>query len=170
LRVAQRSRDSAERLGADTDVYLVDTLGELGVFYSLCPIAFVGGSLCGAGGHNPIEPARLGCAIVHGPDMRAFSEVAEDLSEPGGSWHVADTDGLIRAVDRLLAEPATRAHQADTARAVAEGQAGVLDAVLAELEPYLAPLRPAGQRAPAQAGPARAAPPGAAAARPTTAS
>jgi 3-deoxy-D-manno-octulosonic-acid transferase len=141
LRVALRSRDGIANLGGDTDVYLVDTLGELGLFYSLCTLAFVGGSLGEVGGHNPIEPARLGCAVVHGPDMRAFSEIAEDLSEPGGSWQVSDADGLIRAVDRLLSEPDTRAHQADAARAVAESQAGVLDAVLSELDPYLAPLR-----------------------------
>ncbi|MBK1667553.1 hypothetical protein CKO28_05845 [Rhodovibrio sodomensis] len=161
LRVAQRSRDGLASLDAETDVYLVDTLGELGLFYSLCPVAFVGGSLGQVGGHNPIEPARLGCAVVHGPDMRAFSEVAEDLSEPGGSWQVADADGLIRAVDRLLSEPDTRANQTAAARAVAEAQAGVLDAVLNELDPYLAPLRPAGGKpagrplagAPVSAGP-----------------
>ena len=141
LSVAQRSRDGVASLTGDTDVYLADTLGELGLFYSLCPVAFVGGSLGEVGGHNPIEPARLGCAVVHGPDMRAFSEIAEDLSEPGGSWQVSDADGLTRAVDRLLLEPDTRAHQADAARAVAEAQAGVLDAVLSELDPYLAPLR-----------------------------
>ncbi|MBK1698651.1 3-deoxy-D-manno-octulosonic acid transferase [Rhodovibrio salinarum] len=147
LRLAQRSRDGLQSLSADTDVYLADTLGELGLFYSLCPIAFVGGSLSGVGGHNPIEPARLGCAVVHGPDMRAFTEVAEDLSEPGGSWQVSDVDGLTRAVDRLLSEPETRGHQAHAAREVAAGQVGVLDAVLAELEPYLAPLRLSGQSA-----------------------
>jgi 3-deoxy-D-manno-octulosonic-acid transferase len=166
LRVAQRSRASASALNAETDVYLVDTLGELGLFYSLCPVAFVGGSLSGLGGHNPIEPARLGCAVVHGPDMRAFTEVAEDLSEPGGSWQVADADGLIRAVDRLLTEPDTRAHQAAAARAVAESQAGVLDAVLAELEPYLARLRPSAQATARADGDAPAAPAGGAAARP----
>ena len=152
LRVTQRSCDGLAGLDADTDVYLADTLGELGLFYSLCPVAFVGGSLGQVGGHNPIEPARLGCAVVHGPDMRAFSEVAEDLSEPGGSWQVSDADGLTRAIDRLLSEPEMRAHQTDAARSVAEAQAGVLDAVLSELDPYLAPLRPAD-------GPPTAAPP-----------
>jgi 3-deoxy-D-manno-octulosonic-acid transferase len=147
LQVVQRSRDGLAGLDGAGDVYLVDTLGELGLFYRLCPVAFVGGSLSGAGGHNPIEPARLGCAVVHGPDMRAFAEVAEDLSEPGGSWQVADTDGLVRAVDRLLREPDTRHHQAEAAQAVAAAQANVLDAVLAELEPYLAALRPAARKA-----------------------
>ena len=170
LSVAQRSRGELARLDRETDVYLADTLGELGLFYSLCPVAFVGGSLSGVGGHNPIEPARLGCALVHGPDMRAFSEVAEDLSEPGGSWQVADADGLIRAIDRLLNEPETRAHQADAARAVAAAQADVLDAVLGELEPYLIPLRPsAGPRLQASAGGAPA-PAGGAATGPSAAS
>jgi 3-deoxy-D-manno-octulosonic-acid transferase len=124
------------------DVYLADTLGEMGLFYRLCGIAFVGGSLAGVGGHNPIEPAQLHCAVVHGPDMRNFAEVAEDLSDPGGSWQVADGDGLIRAVHSLLSEPEMRRHQVAAAADVAQSQAGVLDAVRAELDPYLAPLRP----------------------------
>jgi 3-deoxy-D-manno-octulosonic-acid transferase len=156
LRVVRRSRPQPP-LDNDTDVYLADTLGEMGLFYSLAPIAFVGGSLAGVGGHNPIEPARLGCAVLHGPDMRNFTEVAEDLSEPGGSWQVADGDGLIRAVHTLLSEPETRAHQTRAAADVAAGQAGVLDAVLRALDPYLAPLRPAGQPAAGRSGPDRAA-------------
>src|ERR671938_538973 len=54
---------------ADTDLYLADTLGEMGLFYRLAGIVFVGGSLTPRGGHNPLEPALLDCAILHGPDM-----------------------------------------------------------------------------------------------------
>jgi 3-deoxy-D-manno-octulosonic-acid transferase len=139
LRVAQRSR--AEAPDADTSVYLVDTLGELGLFYRLAGVAFVGGSLAGVGGHNPIEPARLGCAVLHGPDMRNFAEVAEDLAEAGGSWQVADAAHLARALDRLLGDAAVRRHQADAAADVAQRQAGVLQTVLDALAPYLADLR-----------------------------
>ena len=142
LAVARRSR--GDELHGDIDVYLADTLGEMGLFYRLADIAFVGGSLTPVGGHNPIEPARLGCAVLHGPDMRNFAEVAEDLAEPGGSWQVRDVAGLIRALDRLLREPDTRAHQARAAADVAQAQAGVLQDVLEALEPVLAPLRPAG--------------------------
>jgi 3-deoxy-D-manno-octulosonic-acid transferase len=144
LRVAQRSR--GEPPAADTAVYLVDTLGELGLFYRLAGVAFVGGSLAGVGGHNPIEPARLGCAVLHGPDMRNFAEVAEDLAEAGGSWQVADAAHLARALDRLLGDPAVRAHQAHAAADVAQRQAGVLQTVLDALAPYLADLRARGAR------------------------
>ncbi len=139
LKVAQRGR--GEVVAADTEVYLADTLGEMGLFYRLAEIAFVGGSLVELGGHNPIEPAQLGCAVLHGPDMRNFSEVAEDLAEAGGAWQVRDAAGLTRAVDRLLREPEMRAHQARAARDAAARQAGILEAVLDELEPFLAPLR-----------------------------
>lgn len=139
LTVAQRSL--GEAVTADTDIYLADTLGEMGLFYRLSDIAFVGGSLTEVGGHNPIEPAQLGCAVLHGPDMRNFSEVAEDLAEAGGNWQVRDALGLTRAVDHLLSDPGMRAHQAAAAKDAADRQAGMLEAVLAELDPFIAPLR-----------------------------
>ncbi|RDD62364.1 3-deoxy-D-manno-octulosonic acid transferase [Ferruginivarius sediminum] len=139
LKVVRRSR--GETIQPESDVYLADTLGEMGLFYRLAEIAFVGGSMGELGGHNPIEPAQLGCAVLHGPDMRNFSEVAEDLAEAGGSWQVRDAAGLARALGRLLAEPDTREHQAGAAKQVADAQADMLDKVLAELEPFLAPLR-----------------------------
>ncbi len=139
LRAAQRSLK--EPIEAETDVYLADTMGEMGLFYRLAPMAFVGGSLTGVGGHNPIEPAHLDCAILHGPDMRNFSEVAEDLEEAGASWQVNDGEGLTRALDTLLNEPDSRRNLSASAHAVVQGQAGVLQAVLEELEPFLAPLR-----------------------------
>ena len=67
LRVARRAR--GEPVTRDTDVYLADTMGELGLFYRLAEIAFIGGSLAAKGGHNPFEAARLDCAVLHGPDM-----------------------------------------------------------------------------------------------------
>lgn len=139
LTVARRSR--GDGIAPGTDVYLADTLGEMGLFYRLAEIAFVGGSFGDIGGHNPIEPAHLGCAVLHGPDMRNFSEVAEDLAEAGGSWQVRDAAGLARAVGRLLDEPDTRRHQAEAAKEVASAQADMLARVLAELDPFLAPLR-----------------------------
>lgn len=139
LSVARRSL--ADPVDPGTDVYLIDTLGEMGLFYRVAEIAFVGGSFTPVGGHNPIEPAQLECAILHGPDMRNFSEVAEDLAEAGGSWQVRDAAHLARAVGRLLEEPDARAHQVQAAKDVALRQRGILEAVLEEMEPFLAPLR-----------------------------
>ena len=139
LSVARRSLD--EPITPETDVYLLDTLGELSLLYSLARIAFVGGSLRPHGGHNPIEPAQLGCAILHGPDMHNFSEVVADLEASGGDERVPDTAALVQAVDRLLSDPASCEERGRRARLVAERQRDLLDAVLRELDPVLAPLR-----------------------------
>jgi len=134
LRVARRGLGALPT--ADTDVYLADTMGELGLVYRIAPIAFVGGSLIPHGGQNPLEPARLGCALLHGPSMTNFSEATALLAASGGSETVADGESLARAVDRLLADPAllTR-RRAAIGTAVPEGSA-VLDAIWAEIEPF----------------------------------
>jgi 3-deoxy-D-manno-octulosonic-acid transferase len=135
LAVARRSR--GEAITAATDVYLGDTLGETGLFYRLAEIAFVGGSLTPLGGHNPLEPALLGCAILHGRDMTNCAAMARDLDESGGAITVADADALTAAVGSLLDDPAERQRRAEAATAVAQRESGVLDAVLTRLAPWL---------------------------------
>ena len=78
LTVAQRSK--GEAIGADTDVYLADTLGEMGLWYRIASVSFVGGSLVEVGGHNPFEPALLGSAILFGPHVRNFVDGYRRLS------------------------------------------------------------------------------------------
>jgi 3-deoxy-D-manno-octulosonic-acid transferase len=77
LTVAQRS--AAQEITAQTDVYLADTLGELGIFYSLSSFAFIGGSLIPIGGHNPVEPIKCGCKPIMGPYTHSFTEICQDL-------------------------------------------------------------------------------------------
>src|SRR5690349_21323236 len=62
--------------GAEHEVYVADTVGELGLFFRLAPVVCIGGSLVPHGGHNPVEPAQLGCAVLYGPHMTNFSEVS----------------------------------------------------------------------------------------------
>jgi 3-deoxy-D-manno-octulosonic-acid transferase len=142
LRIARRSDGGA--ITADTDIYLADTMGELGLFYRLAGIAFVGGSLAGRGGHNPFEPARLDCAVLHGPDMTNCAGMAAALAAAGATEVVTDEAELTRAVSVLLGRPRLRAKRsAAGARAAAAGCA-VLDAVDERLAPWLDPLAPAG--------------------------
>jgi 3-deoxy-D-manno-octulosonic-acid transferase len=142
LRVARRS--AGEAVTADIDIYLADTMGELGLFYRLAGIAFVGGSLAGRGGHNPFEPARLDCAVLHGPDMANCTGMAAALAAAGASEVVADEAELGRAVAVLLRRPRLRAaRSAAGARAAAAG-CGVLDAVDERLAPWLDRLAPLG--------------------------
>src|SRR6185312_9088300 len=106
LMIARRSAGDA--LDAKTDIYLADTLGELGLFYRLAGIAFIGGSLTPVGGHNPLEAALLGCAILHGRDMSNCAATAAELAAAGGAATVGGVDELAAALDRLLADPAER--------------------------------------------------------------
>lgn len=123
-----------------TDIYVADTLGELGIFYRLAAAAFVGGSFIDHGGQNPIEPALLGVPVLHGPHMRNFADVVEAFAKAGAARHVRDGDDLAAQLAPLLSRPELRAQMGEAARAAAEGERGVIDRVLAALEPLLALL------------------------------
>ncbi|MEL6212066.1 MAG: 3-deoxy-D-manno-octulosonic acid transferase [Pseudomonadota bacterium] len=117
-------------LTAETEVYVADTLGELGLFYRLSDISFVGGSLTPKGGHNPLEPARLGGAILHGPYTFNFVETYDDMRATRGAALVRNERELKTAVSRLLDDDKTRNAMAAAAREGAEASA---QKVLAEV-------------------------------------
>ncbi len=119
-------------------VWLLDTLGEMGLWYSLCGITFIGGSLVPHGGQNPLEPARLGGAIAAGPHMGNFAEAVAALSDAGALDRVADAAALAAWVAALLAGPARRARmgEAGAAAALQYGELpGVVAAMLLNLLP-----------------------------------
>ncbi|MEE9544700.1 MAG: 3-deoxy-D-manno-octulosonic acid transferase [Rhodospirillales bacterium] len=124
----------------DTDIYVADTLGELGLFYRLCGIVFMGKSLVPLGGQNPLEAARLDCALIHGPHMANFEEMAHRLRQAGASEEVADEAALALSVERLLADDKERARRAAAAKTAAAAEAGVIDAVMMELAPFIESL------------------------------
>jgi 3-deoxy-D-manno-octulosonic-acid transferase len=131
-------RSKGETITAATQIYLADTMGELGLFYRLCPIVAMGGSFVAVGGHNPIEPAQLGAAVIFGPHMFNFAEMAREFMERGAALQVRDSDALAVALERWLGNEAERAGYAEAARALAEQKRHVMDLVLAELRPWLA--------------------------------
>jgi 3-deoxy-D-manno-octulosonic-acid transferase len=140
LHTARRTR--GEPVTNEIDIYLADTMGELGLFYSLAGIAFIGGSLVAKGGHNPFEAARLDCAVVHGPNISNCAGMAADLAAAGAAETVSDANTLARAVSALLADRRLRAERAAAGRRVAAAGLGVLDAVLVRLAPWLDALAP----------------------------
>jgi 3-deoxy-D-manno-octulosonic-acid transferase len=123
--------------GPETRIYLADTLGELGLFYALATLAFVGGSLVPVGGHNPIEPAKLGAPVLHGPEIANFRDVYAALAGAGGAIAVTDAASLAEEAGRLLAAPAARQRLADAAREVVARSEGALARTLAALAPLL---------------------------------
>ena len=140
---------------AATEIYVADTVGELGLFYRLAEVVFVGGSLVPHGGHNPLEPARLDAAVLVGPHTHNFHAMVCELKARGACVEVADGPALAAAVARLMADPAARRRTIEAARAVADDNRQVLDAVIAELAPHLDRLR-AGTPGPPEPGCARA--------------
>lgn len=135
LTVAQRSRNEA--LSPASDIYLADTMGEMGLWYHLAELVFVGGSLVPIGGHNLLEPAKLGCAVLAGPHTANFSEMTEGMIAAGALQQVADPQQLQAAVGGLLADTQARRSLATAAQAYAAAQAGVLDRVMEALTPAL---------------------------------
>lgn len=105
-------------------IWLADTLGELGLFYRRCPIVFVGRSLLApGGGQNPLEPARLGCAVAVGPYTGNFDEIVAGLNEVGALAVVPDVDALAAWVADMLDHPARRAAMGEAGVAAAAGAA-----------------------------------------------
>jgi len=135
LHVARRT--AQEPIEPATDIYLADTMGELGLFYRLAPIAFVGGSLVPHGGQNPLEPAQLDCAVLHGPHVTNFARIAQTLDEAGASETVSDSAALAEAVGRLFEDAALRERRANAARQVTTSQRDVLERYIEALRPYL---------------------------------
>ena len=137
--VALRSRE--ELPVAATEIYVADTMGELGLFYRLAPIVFMGGSLVRHGGQNPIEAVKLGASIVHGPHVFNFADVYEALDNAGGARQANTPEALVKQLGQLLADPAARKSSVAAAERVVVELGGALDRTLMALEPYLLQLR-----------------------------
>lgn len=86
----------------NSDIYVLDNIGELISFYSLADLSFVGGSLVEEGGHNPIEPAAYGKPVLFGPYMTDFEEISEELKQSGGAFCIKSQDDLTEKIDELL--------------------------------------------------------------------
>lgn len=120
-------------------VFVIDTLGELADFYACAQVAFVGGSLQPVGGHNLLEPAALGVAVVTGPHLHNFSDIARQLDEAGALRIGADAESVGAAVGGLLADADARAAMAAQGlRLVAEGR-GALARTVEMIAPELPP-------------------------------
>ena len=139
LSTTLRSRDAQP--DRDDDIYVVDTMGELGLVYRVAPIVFVGGSLASHGGQNPIEPIKLGAAILHGPHVWNFSEIYAALDAAHGADLVADVGKLAVRLGALLKDAGQRDALVAAARETVKTLGGALERTLAALDPYLVDIR-----------------------------
>lgn len=133
--VSRRSRGEPPK--ADAGFYLADTLGELGLFYRLARLAFIGGSLVPHGGQNPLEAARLGCPPLFGPHTGNFEDMTANLLEAGAARRVSDAEELARTVGTLLADPASLDLMAEKGIEAGAGEGAVLDRVFDALSHLL---------------------------------
>ncbi|QLC52598.1 lipid IV(A) 3-deoxy-D-manno-octulosonic acid transferase [Bartonella alsatica] len=125
---------------ANTDVFWGDTIGEMGLFLRLSKVSFIGKSLCGNGGHNPLELALFGSAILTGPHVSNFQEMFEQFLMREAAYMIQDTKQLAIQVYRLLTNEVLRQEMIDKAYEIATSMAGALERTLKVLEPFLQPL------------------------------
>jgi len=138
LKVARRS--TGDRIEADTDILLGDTIGEMGLYLRLTEIAFVGRSLTGEGGQNPLEPAMLDTAILSGRNVQNFRDSYQRLIERGGAKLVRDSDMLAGAVNYLLLNDNVRRRMMTAGAGTVEEMRGALSRTLKVLDPFIQPL------------------------------
>lgn len=132
-------RSAAPVPSPECAVYIADTIGELGTFYALSPVAFIGGSLIAHGGQNPIEAVRHGAAVLTGPHTHNFVEAYAALTKADGAAVVSNADDLAAAALRLLSDEAARKGSLAGAEAAVQSLSGALEKTIAALQPYLTP-------------------------------
>ena len=136
---AAEERSAGERSASlePLSVVLLDTVGDLAAVYSLADVAFVGGSLARKGGHNPLEPARLGVPVIMGPSFENFREIVTEMQAAGGVEIVHDGAELSRTLSRLLKDRVAADALGQRGRAVYEGKSGATGRTVAALLPLL---------------------------------
>lgn len=149
LSVALRS--VGEPITPQTQLYIADTIGELGIFYRLSRIVFMGGSLVPHGGQNPLEPARLECALVTGPHTHNFPDIYDALHLAGAVVRVGTPESLKLQVQGWLEDAARLEAASASAKAFMERSGAIVEHYLTALAPYLPKDLPAkGQSAEGQ--------------------
>ena len=131
----------------DTAIYVADTLGELGTFYALSDIAMIGRSFSddGGGGHNPIEAAQLGCAVMTGPNIQFQEQLFNEMFIANAAYQMDDKSDLLRSLRSLISDDEARQSAILRAQKFAETKTSVIDTVMDNLKPFLNTLKKKGE-------------------------
>jgi 3-deoxy-D-manno-octulosonic-acid transferase len=138
-KAARRSR--GDQIGPSTEIYVADTMGELGLFYRLSRFCFIGGTLVPLGGHNPLEPAALHCAILAGPHRASAAKAYEAILKAQTFGSVASCADIAELAGRLIENPALAAAAGEAAARGAASQAGAVAGTIAMVEKLLSDAR-----------------------------
>ena len=131
-------RSDGDLPSSDTDVFIIDAMGHMGLVYSLAKTSFVGGSLVqGLKGHNPLEPARLGSAVITGTHISSFADTYMGLLAFDGAKRILKPENLAPTILAFMKDNKSRKKQADAALNYAKSRDAVLDYVWEHLEPLL---------------------------------
>jgi len=127
-------RSQLHEIDTHTEVIVLDSLGELMLFYSMSDYAFVGGSLVPIGGHNVLEPIAVNVPVLCGPYMNNSKSICDDLCRANALVKALDTDDLIKKLVDLYENPMRRETQIKNATAVLNANRGALDRCMEEIE------------------------------------
>ena len=136
LEFEKKSQTNGQKFFVE-DICFLDTLGDLQEFYGLGDIAFVGGSLVDAGGHNLLEPARVRIPVLFGPYMTNFKAIARAMKERGGGVEVRSVDDLVREITDLLSDATKRRAMGEKAYELAADEYRVVERTTELLSRYL---------------------------------
>jgi 3-deoxy-D-manno-octulosonic-acid transferase len=139
LKMAIRSKN--EPLIADTDIYIADTMGELGLFFRVSKIVFIGASLVPKGGHNPLEPARMGCAIIMGPFVYNCVDICQHLQNKGALIQIENAAKLYDALALLFGDTARQEEMSARALEVVEDTNAITENYITAIKPFLRTIR-----------------------------
>ena len=135
-------RRSEGRLpSGNTQVYIADTIGELGLLYRVTPFAFIGGSLIPHGGQNPLEPARLQCAVLAGTHTENFALPYDAIFAAQGAGRVSSAQDIADMAKRLIADPAEAKQMGEAAAQAAIALGGAVAKTLTAVEALLTDAR-----------------------------
>lgn len=138
LKVAVRS--NGEGIDDTVDIYIADTVGELGIFLRLTGIVFMGGSLVDHGGQNPLEAARLECAIISGPNLKNFVQIYKELKNENAYIEVKNAEALEDAVDELLKDHEKLESLSAKSLDLVESKQGLVNGYMQEMDQFFSPL------------------------------
>ncbi len=130
-------RSKKESITPETDIYLGDTMGELGMFYRLAPIAFIGGTLVPHGGQNPLEAARTGCAIIMGQHAHNFRDMVSRMEQDKAVIGIHTREELRDVLKQLLGNKEMHLKLGDAAMRHVQSGSGMIERIMNELRPYL---------------------------------